>query len=129
MKPACVQLIKEMIKQKYISVHKHPTFDLYIYNYTKQTEAEHVWNEATETCRGLILDKDMNIVARPFTKFFNYEELVEQHVNIPDLPFEVYEKLDGTLGIMYFANSDPYIATRGSFEFMRDQLPRIIEFR
>lgn len=116
MKPACVQLIQEMIKQKYISVHKHPEYELYIYNYTKQASAEHIWNEATELCRGLILGKDMNIVARPFAKFYNYEELVEQHIQIPDLPFEVYEKLDGSLGIMYFVNSKPYIATRGSFD-------------
>ena len=111
-----IQLINEMVKQKYITVHKHPDFDLYIYNYSKQASAEHIWNEATELCRGLILDKDMNIVARPFAKFYNYEELVEQHIEIPDLPFEVYEKLDGSLGILYFADGKPYIATRGSFE-------------
>ena len=116
MKPECVQLIQEMIKQKYISVHKHPEYELYIYNYTKQASAEHIWNEATEMCRGLILDNDMNIVARPFAKFYNYEELQGLGIKVPDLPFEVYEKLDGSLGIMYFANGDPYIATRGSFD-------------
>jgi len=114
-KPDCIQLINEMVNKKYISVRKHTEYDLYIYNYTKQASAEHIWNEATEICRGLILDGDMNIVARPFAKFYNYEELVAQNIQVPDLPFDVYEKLDGSLGILYFVNDKPFIATRGSF--------------
>jgi RNA ligase len=116
MKPACVQLIKEMVDKKYIAIHKHNEYNLFIYNYTKQAESEHMWNEATKMCRGLILDNNMNIVARPFAKFYNYEELQGLGIKIPDLPFEVYEKLDGSLGILYFADGKPYIATRGSFD-------------
>lgn len=116
MKLEHIQLVKEMIDKGYISVRKHPEFDLYIYNYTKQATAEHVWNEATESCRGIICDKDQNVVARPFVKFYNYEELLQQGKQIPDLPFEVYEKLDGSLGVLYFYNGKPYIATRGSFD-------------
>ena len=51
-----------------------------------------------------------------FPKFFNYEELVALDTSLPDLPFRVYEKLDGSLGILYFYNGIPYIATRGSFD-------------
>lgn len=116
MKLAHAQLVKEMLDKGYISVRKHPEFDLFIYNYTKQATAEHVWNDATESCRGIICDKEMNIVARPFRKFFNYEELKDLNIEVPDLPFEVYEKLDGSLGILYFYNGNPYIATRGSFD-------------
>lgn len=115
MKLAHAQLVKEMIDKGYISVRKHPEFDLYIYNYSKLAEFEHKWNDATELCRGIICDKDMNVIARPFTKFYLYEEIVDKS-NIPNLPFEVYEKLDGSLGIMYFHDGKPYIATRGSFE-------------
>lgn len=116
MKLVHTQLVKEMLDKGYISVRKHPEFDLFIYNYTKQATAEHMWNDATESCRGIICDKDMNIVARPFRKFFNYEELKDLNIEVPDLPFEVYEKLDGSLGILYFYNGNPYIATRGSFD-------------
>ena len=115
MKLPHIELVKEMIDKGYISVNKHPEYDLYIYNYTKKASGEHVWNEATEFCRGVICDKDYNIIARSFEKFYNYEELVNDGKDIPDLPFEVYEKLDGSLGILYFANDKPYIATRGSF--------------
>lgn len=115
MKMPHIDLVKEMVDLGYINVRKHPEFDLYIYNYSKLAEFEHKWNDATELCRGIICDKDMNVVARPFTKFYLYEEIVDKSI-IPDLPFEVYEKLDGSLGILYFYDGKPYIATRGSFE-------------
>ena len=116
MKLPNIELVKQMINKGYILVRKHPTVDLFIYNYSKQASAEHVWNAATEFCRGIICDKEYNIVARPFTKFYNYEELINNNIKIPNEPFEVYEKLDGSLGIMYFIDGNPYIATRGSFD-------------
>lgn len=94
-------------------VQKHPDADLYIYNYSRKTQFERLWNEVTLLTRGLILDGEMNIVARPFHKFFNYEELPKE--SIPTLPFKVYEKMDGSLGILYWLNGKPYIASRGSF--------------
>ena len=108
-------VLTEMIDKEYVNVTKHPQFPLYIYNYSKKCQLEHVWNEVTETCRGLIVDEDLNIIARPFKKFYNYEELLQMNAQIPDEEFEVYEKLDGSLGILYFWENKAYIATRGSF--------------
>ncbi|MFM2387554.1 MAG: hypothetical protein RL660_2311 [Bacteroidota bacterium] len=108
-----IDLLQQMLADGYISVQKHPDADLYIYNYTAQTQYEYLWNDITLMCRGLILDANKNIVARPFTKFFNYEEV--QATQMPNEPFDVYEKMDGSLGILYWLNDKPYIATRGSF--------------
>ena len=108
-------VLTEMIDREYVNVTKHPQFPLYIYNYSKKCQFEHVWNKVTETCRGLIVDEDLNIIARPFKKFYNYEELLQMNAQIPDEEFEVYEKLDGSLGILYFWEDKAYIATRGSF--------------
>jgi RNA ligase len=104
--------ITPFIEDKYITEVKHPQGKLYIYNYTPKAQYERVWTKETLQCRGLILDELGNIVARPFPKFFNLEEYQEK---IPNEPFEVYEKLDGSLGILYFYENQPYIATRGSF--------------
>jgi len=108
-------LLKEMIEKKYVNVQRHPSEDLFIYNYSKAAQFDGIWNEVTLMCRGLILDSNWNIIARPFKKFFN----LEQHTpdQIPDhLTFEVYEKMDGCLGILYWDSHDnPFIATRGSF--------------
>jgi RNA ligase len=102
-----------MLDERYVSVQKHPYADLFIYNYTPKAQYNRVWNEITLQCRGLILDAGLNIVARPFIKFFNLEELPVDE--IPGETFEVFEKIDGSLGILYWLNDEPYIATRGSF--------------
>ena len=104
--------IKEYIKGGYISVQQHPTADLRIYNYTHKTQYKSFWNNETKQCRGLITDLDDNIVSRPFSKFFNYGEVKDQ---IPNEEFEVYEKKDGSLGVLYWIDDKPYLTTRGSF--------------
>jgi RNA ligase len=110
--------LPQMITDGFISVRQHPTAPLRIYNYTAKAQYEHVWNAATFTCRGLIADEQGNVVARPFRKFFNLEQMEQ----LPNEPFEVYEKLDGSLGILYWIEDEPYIATRGSFESMQAQV-------
>lgn len=104
--------LQKLIDEKYISVQKHPTEDLYIYNYTQKAQFDRVWNSTTMACRGLIMNGKGEIIARPFPKFFNYGEYQGE---IPNEPFEVTEKMDGSLGIMYWIKDVPYIATRGSF--------------
>lgn len=105
--------LQQLIAERYVSVQRHPTADLFIYNYTPKTQYERFWNSTTLACRGLILDGASNVVARPFPKFFNLDEL--SPADIPVAPFEVYEKMDGSLGILYWLNNVPQIATRGSF--------------
>jgi RNA ligase len=109
--------IDKLVEQRAISVQKHPTADLWIYNYTEKAQFDHIWTPETMMCRGLIVDDKRNIVARPFRKFFNLDELSSPYVPEINLnqPFDVYEKMDGSLGIMYFIDDKPYIATRGSF--------------
>jgi RNA ligase len=110
-------LLEQMIEERYVSKRKHPFADLYIYNYTAKAQYDWVWNDVIEQCRGLIMDGAGNIIARPFRKFFSLEQLqFFPDRSVPMLPFEVYEKLDGSLGILYFVDDTPYIATRGSFE-------------
>lgn len=110
-------LFRQMIDEKYVSERKHPTADLFIYNYTAKTQYDWIWNEVTTQCRGLILDGAGNVVAKPFPKFFSLEQLERvPDKQIPLLPFEVFDKLDGSLGILYFAHGKPFIATRGAFE-------------
>lgn len=112
-------LLNEMVEQGYVNVQKHPTAELYIYNYSQSTQYEQLWNEVTLACRGLILDKNKEVVARPFTKFFNWEE--SDKVAIPNETFEVFEKMDGSLGILYWVENQPFIATRGSFNSKQAQ--------
>lgn len=107
-------ILESYITDGWITKRKHPQFDLYIYNYTPKTQFQRYWDPITISCRGLIVDGEGNVIAKPFDKFFNLSEL--DISDIPKLPFDVFDKLDGSLGIMYFWENKPYIATRGSFE-------------
>jgi RNA ligase len=89
----------------------HPTLPLTIWNYSQTTQYEGKWDEVTTMCRGLVTDDKGNIIARPFKKFFNMEE--GKHTPTPE--FEVFEKMDGSLGIMFLYNNELICATRGSF--------------
>lgn len=113
MKTLNISLLNQMLLEGYVSVQKHPDAELYIYNYTANAQYEKLWNEITLACRGLILNNEMYIVARPFSKFFNVGEVDD--INLPASNFNVYEKIDGSLGILYWLNDKPFIATRGSF--------------
>jgi RNA ligase len=90
----------------------HPSEPLAIYDYTPRASHSGTWTPETRLCRGLIADLDGNIVARPFAKFFNLggEPLPLER------PFEVLEKMDGSLGILYPTRIGPAISTRGTFE-------------
>ncbi len=99
-------------EQGLLTARSHPTHDLIIWNYTPQCQFEHAWDQVTLQARGLITRHDGTIVARPFGKFFNYEEYQGA---IPLETFKVTEKADGSLGILYFIDGKPLIATRGSF--------------
>lgn len=112
---------QEAIDRGYVSVQTHPSLPLVIYNYTPSAQYERAWNPVTTACRGLIADLDGNIVARPFAKFFNFGEIVDQHTTLPAGDPIVTEKMDGSLGIIY-TYTDPWtgyphiaVATRGSF--------------
>lgn len=111
------QLLDDMIARKYINVQVHQEFGYKLYNYSKSCTLEHVWNDATELCRGIITDADDNIIARPFRKFYNYEEIEQKGVIPTGLPYKIYEKRDGSMGTLYWSpDGVPFIATRGSFE-------------
>ena len=100
----------------YMQIGRHAEHDLLIHNYSQKAQFERFWTAETLMSRGLITDLEGRIVARPFGKFFNLDEYVGLYGPLPEENFEVYEKMDGSLGILYFADGKPMIATRGSFK-------------
>jgi RNA ligase len=89
----------------------HPTLPLTIWNYTPAVQYGEKWDDVTLQCRGLVTDNEGNVVARPFKKFFN----IEENKHTPTSEFEVFDKMDGSLGIMFKYNGEMVCATRGSF--------------
>ena len=109
------QIADGMVKEN-----KHPNLPLSILNYTAKAQfTPELWNEVTDKCRGLIFNSQAGeIVARPFSKFWNYSD--PRHVetlpeNFPATVPSITRKMDGSLGILYRYEGVSYIATRGSF--------------
>lgn len=92
---------------------QHPRQPLLIWNYSRKVQYEGLWDDITLSARGLVTDLSGNrIIAQPFSKFFNYEELDVIPSNYQRVL--VQEKFDGSLGILFFHN-EWIMATRGSF--------------
>ncbi len=114
-----LKLIESAIRAGLVRRIKHPDRDLFLYTHTPKCQSRRAWTETTAACRGLILDSDGAIIARPFPKFFEIEQI---DCNIlasleAEVVIGVSEKVDGSLGIAYFpdAESEVEVATRGSF--------------
>jgi RNA ligase len=97
----------------------HPSGKLTILSYTKRAQyTPELWNHVTDKCRGLIVDNERNIVARPFEKFWNIDDARHPETlmaNLPATPPLLTRKLDGSLGIGYQLDGKWQIATRGAF--------------
>lgn len=108
-----INILNDYIEKGLVVKNDHPTLPLSIYNYSRTTQYEGKWDDITKSCRGLILDRDGNVIAKSFDKFFNLEE--HKPEEIPNEDFEVYEKLDGSLGILFWYQGKWILASKGSF--------------
>ena len=112
---------KLIIPEKYvndglITKRKHPKYDIWIYNYTPKVQYDKLWDDITLQCRGLVLDSEYNIIARPFKKFFNLGEANITIDNLPKGPYVIIEKMDGSLFLVFKYKNEIVYASRGSFE-------------
>jgi RNA ligase len=108
--------LPDLIAQRLITKRAHPRLPLDIYNYSASAQFMPIaeWTQPMMDCRGLILDRAGEIVGRPFAKFWNYEQVLDR---IPAAEnFSVWEKVDGSLGIICTYAGERVVATRGSFE-------------
>jgi RNA ligase len=118
-----LNILNKYISDGLVVKNDHPTLPISIYNYSRTCQYENKWDEITKACRGLILDQEGNVIAKGFDKFFNMEE--HNPEEIPNEPFEVFEKLDGSLGILFWYQGKWILATKGSF--VSDQAVRAKE--
>lgn len=95
-------------------VYERPGPDaLRLYVYSERCVYDAIWTPITISARGLVLDMAARrIAATPFPKFFNAGERGE---TIPEGPFEAWEKLDGSLIIIFHHAGRWTTATKGSF--------------
>lgn len=120
------------VKDGLFTVEKHPDADLYIFGYHSGPYSKTItqWNNITRRMRGLIVDSKGNIHSRSFEKFFTFRDYLSkdkvlmsegQIAQIPDSSFNIFEKVDGTLTILYWINDVPYLSTQRSFTSQKAQ--------
>jgi len=90
-------------------VKKHPQFDIVQLSYN-QTESQ-MSSPVVQECRGLILEaRSWNIVASPFTKFFNHGETNAKALDWAG-GVRVHEKLDGSIMVLYWYQNAWHVAS------------------
>jgi T4 RnlA family RNA ligase len=115
--------LPSLIQQGYILSQTHPSLPLTIYNYTAKAQFDRYWVDATLQCRGLVLDNNYRTIARPLPKFFNLDEYQGK---IPEGVPNIYEKLDGSLIILFYYQGQWEVASRGSFVSEQAQMARVL---
>ena len=104
--------IQKNISKKLLLVKKHPVLDYFIYNYSQNATMPKQFDEVLSEARGMIVDSQKNIVARPFKKFWH----TDQTQNLPQETPRIFRKYDGSLIISYDEAGKPAAASRGSFD-------------
>ncbi|MGW0580309.1 RNA ligase [Streptomyces sp. NPDC002920] len=106
------------IEAGHVTRKTHPELPLSIYTYTRECQYGHIWTPVTMRCRGLIADDEArSVVALPFPKIF-VTAMHGVHDFAPPLPvepFEIFEKADGSLIIVFHYDGRWHAASKGSF--------------
>jgi len=138
----------EYVEKGLLTKHESTDGKLVGFKYSLDTVYGQKWDEITLSCRGIAFEKETGkVVAWPFNKFFNYQEIYAQDGSLAHIgkilneldgwrPFTskrytIAEKVDGSLGIAYFYEGEWHVKTGGSFnsdqaiwatEFLRKNL-------
>ena len=109
--------LDQYVNDGLLQVQKHPELDLFIYNYTKEAEYLRWWNPISLQCRGLVLNSDGDVIARPFKKFFNFEDVMHKiNLSTSKNKYQIFDKLDGSLGLLFWYKNRWVFSSRGSFD-------------
>lgn len=109
-----VHHLHDRVSRRLVYTTRAPDDDkLVLYCYTRAAVFDQTWDPFVEIARGLVLHHgERRVLARPFPKFFNYGE---RSTALPDEPFEVFEKIDGSLGIVFHDGRRWRVVTKGSW--------------
>ncbi len=98
------QIVDGLIMRRYLA-----DTGISVLNYTTRAVFSGQWTHETRLSRGLVVDSDGRVLARPFEKFFDLSQIEVP----PGSHFTVTEKIDGSLGILYPTPNGWRITTRG----------------
>lgn len=112
----------------------HP--GLFVLKYKKRVFYDNLWNRFLEECRGTVIDKDFNVVSRPFTKIYNYGIEKKSPKLDPNTVVTAHRKVNGFMAAMTWHNGEILVSTTGSLdsdfvkmasEYITDSFAEILE--
>lgn len=113
--------LADLVEGHYISRIVSPDGEYLIFDYTEKATFDRVWTPETTQCRGLaVRARDGLIVGRAFDKFHNLNEYgiegaTEAAIVARGASYEVWDKLDGSMVLLWWDGSTWRTSTRGSF--------------
>jgi hypothetical protein len=113
-----LQQVQKEVREGNVS--ERPHGNLCIYKYTQKCVMDKAWNDVNSRCRGIIFDTTTGaIVSRSFNKFFNQNERPQTETKFllkkaKTIPFQITEKMDGSMISLHFYNNHWQCATPGS---------------
>lgn len=87
---------------------------LFVLKYKKRVFFDGLWNEFLEECRGTIVDRDFNVVSRPFTKIYNYGVEAKAPKLYDNTIVDAYRKINGFMVAVTLYNHELLVSTTGS---------------
>lgn len=111
--------LDKCIEDGLVRVAKHDTLPLKLYTYTEKAQYEGSWPDAARKCRGLVVEDNGQLIGWCMEKFFNHSEHANGKSYAPPLPerldFEIFAKMDGSMGTAFFYEDNWHVASKGSF--------------
>lgn len=93
---------------------RHP--GLFVLKYRKKVFFEGLWDDFLEEARGLVVDKDFNVIIRPFKKIYNYGIEKEAPVLSDETKIRAYRKINGFMLAVSTHDGKAIVSTTGSLD-------------
>lgn len=90
--------------------------DLKVIKYHNRAFYENLWDDFLRECRGLVVDKDFNIVSYPFTKIHNFRREAGAPEWENDKEVSVVRKVNGFMVACSTYNGELIVSTTGSID-------------
>lgn len=87
---------------------------LFVLKYKRKVFYDNLWNDILEECRGLVVDKDYNVVVHPFTKIYNRFEN-DSDMNRDDI-VTISRKINGFMATVTPYKAQAIVSTTGSLD-------------
>lgn len=99
-----------------VRIRKTSDPDLFVLKYSSRCFYEGIWDDFLRECRGLIVDKDYNLVQYPFTKIFNFRKEAGAPEWEDDIEVDVVRKVNGFMCAIGNHNGKLLVSTTGSID-------------